>query len=65
MEKHRMWLRKRVEDGVPYRSVVLKFTRAFLREFCHQNSSDGGSAEDSYLKNKSALSDSRCQMPVE
>lgn len=30
---HRMWLQKRVEDGVPYRSVVLKFTRAFLREF--------------------------------
>lgn len=30
---HRMWLRKRVEDGKPYRSVVLKFSRAFLREF--------------------------------
>ncbi len=30
---NRMWLQKKVEDGVPYRSVVLKFSRAFLREF--------------------------------
>ena len=30
---NRMWLRKRVEEGRPYRSVVLKFSRAFLREF--------------------------------
>lgn len=29
---HRMWLQKHVEDGKPYRSVVLKFTRAFLRQ---------------------------------
>lgn len=30
---HRMWLQKWVGDGIPYRSVVLKFSRAFLREF--------------------------------
>lgn len=30
---NRMWLQKRIDDGRPYRSVVLKFSRAFLREF--------------------------------
>lgn len=30
---NRMWLQKKVEDDKPYRSVVLKFSRAFLREF--------------------------------
>lgn len=30
---NRMWLQKHVEDGKPYRSVVLKFSRPFLREF--------------------------------
>lgn len=30
---NRMWLQKRVTDGVPYRSVVLKFNRDFLRTF--------------------------------
>ena len=30
---NRMWLQKRVEEGKPYHSVVLKFSRAFLREF--------------------------------
>lgn len=30
---NRMWLQKKVEDGKPYRSVVLKFSRPFLREF--------------------------------
>lgn len=30
---NRMWLQKRVEEGKPYRSVVLKFSRTFLREF--------------------------------
>lgn len=30
---NRMWLHKRVKEGKPYRSVVLKFSRAFLREF--------------------------------
>lgn len=30
---NRMVLQKRVRDGVPYRSVVLKFSRKFLREF--------------------------------
>ena len=29
---NRMWLQKRIDDGRPYRSVVLKFSRAFLRE---------------------------------
>lgn len=28
-----LWLKKRVRDGVPYQSVVLKFNRRFLREF--------------------------------
>lgn len=32
---NRMWLQKRVEEGMSYRSVVLKFSRAFLREFYH------------------------------
>lgn len=30
---NRMWLQKRVVDGIPYHSIVLKFSRAFLREF--------------------------------
>ena len=30
---HRMWLQKHIKDGASYRSVVLKFTRAFLRDF--------------------------------
>lgn len=28
-----LWLQKRVKDGKPYRSIVLKFSRAFLRDF--------------------------------
>lgn len=36
-----MWLQKRVKEGCPYRSVVLKFSRDFLREFYHTlNSKD-------------------------
>lgn len=30
---NRMWLQKRVKDGKPYRSVVMKFSRAYLKEF--------------------------------
>lgn len=30
---NRMWLQKRVKEGKPYRSIVLKFSREFLREF--------------------------------
>ena len=30
-----MWLQKRVKDGVPYRSVVIKFSREYLKEFFH------------------------------
>lgn len=30
---NRMWLQKRVKDGMPYRSIVLKFSREFLRSF--------------------------------
>ena len=30
---NRMMLQKRVKDGVPYHSIVLKFNRKFLREF--------------------------------
>lgn len=30
---NRMWLQKRVKDGCPYRSIVLKFSKEFLREF--------------------------------
>ena len=30
---NRMWLQKRVGKGAPYRSIVLKFSKAFLREF--------------------------------
>ena len=42
---NRMWLRKKVKDGMPYHSVVLKFSRAFLKEFyrtldCRQLLSD-------------------------
>lgn len=28
-----LWLQKRVKEGKPYRSIVLKFSRDFLREF--------------------------------
>ena len=30
---NRMWLQKKVENAKPYRSIVLKFSKAFLREF--------------------------------
>lgn len=30
---NRMWLQKRVKEGMPYHSIVLKFSREFLREF--------------------------------
>lgn len=30
---NRMWLRKRVKENIPYRSIVLKFSHEFLREF--------------------------------
>lgn len=33
---HRMTLQKHIRGGVPYRSIVLKFSRKFLREF-YQN----------------------------
>ena len=32
---NRMWLQKRVKDGRPYRSVVMKFSRDYLKEFFH------------------------------
>ena len=28
-----LWLQKKAAEGKPYRSVVLKFSRAFLRDF--------------------------------
>lgn len=28
---NRMWLQKRIKDGMPYRSVVMKFSRAYLK----------------------------------
>lgn len=30
---NRMWLQKHIKDGEPYRSITLKFSRTFLREF--------------------------------
>ena len=30
---NRMWLHKKVENEKPYRSIVLKFSRPFLRDF--------------------------------
>lgn len=30
---NRMWLQKRAKEGKPYHSIVLKFSREFLREF--------------------------------
>lgn len=30
---NRMWLQKHVKEGKPYHSIVLKFSKAFLREF--------------------------------
>ena len=30
---NRMWLSKRVSDGKPYRSIVMKFSRDYLKEF--------------------------------
>ena len=32
---HRMTLQKHICDGIPYQSIVLKFSRNFLREFYH------------------------------
>lgn len=33
---NQLWLQKRVKEGYPYRSIVLKFSRDFLREFYHK-----------------------------
>lgn len=30
---NQMWLQKRIKDGKPYRSVVMKFSREYLKEF--------------------------------
>lgn len=30
---NRMWLQKKAQENLPYHSIVLKFSRAFLREF--------------------------------
>ena len=30
---YQCWLQKRIGKGEPYRSIVLKFSKAFLREF--------------------------------
>ena len=30
---NQMWLQKRVKDGKPYRSIVMKFSREYLKEF--------------------------------
>lgn len=30
---NRLWLQKRIKDGRPYRSIVMKFSREYLREF--------------------------------
>lgn len=30
---NRMWLQKRVKDGKPYRSVVMKFSREYLKDY--------------------------------
>lgn len=32
-QDNRLWLQKKAAAGKPYHSVVLKFTRAFLRDF--------------------------------
>lgn len=32
---NRLWLQKRIKDGKPYRSIVMKFSREYLREFLH------------------------------
>lgn len=50
---NRMILQKRVKEGKPYRSVVLKFSRTFLRE-CYQKL-DKKSLPDGALRDKSSL----------
>ncbi len=42
---NRMWLQKRATDGKPYRSIVLKFSRNFLREFYQTLDRKGTPAE--------------------
>ena len=32
---NRMWLQKKIKNGKPYRSVVMKFSRDYLKEFFH------------------------------
>ena len=32
---NRMWLQKKIKDGKPYQSVVMKFSREYLKEFFH------------------------------
>lgn len=50
---NRMILQKRVKEGKPYRSVVLKFSRSFLSE-CYQKL-DKKSLPDGALRDKSSL----------
>lgn len=37
---NRMWLQKHCEEGKPYRSIVLKFSKALLREFYQKLNKD-------------------------
>ena len=50
---NRMWLQKKVDEGKPYRSVVLKFSRNFLREF--YNRLDRGSMPTESKREKVSL----------
>lgn len=50
---HQMFLQKRVKNGIPYHSVVLKLNRKFLREF--YATLDKGSLPEQAKRNKKSL----------
>lgn len=50
---NRMWLQKHVKNGVPYRSIVLKFSHDFLREF--YNTIDKREIPKDVKRNKASL----------
>lgn len=50
---NRMWLQKRVKNGIPYRSVVMKFSREYLKVFFRPLT--GGIPKDAKREKKSLV----------
>lgn len=52
---NQMWLQKHIKDNVPYRSVILRFTRPFLRDFYNNMNKNNIPAESKRSKDSLVL----------